>query len=441
MHRTLRYVALALLIGTVWAEMDMSGPKEFHPINVTSKSFHWILTLILLFMVPSVASAFLWAEVDHVATILHAISLFYSTCESLFMDFPDNVDNHENLASKGTSWFLTWMLVATLFVGTAVNGTNAVLNRWFKTKSDSYGSLRLLRRIYKIISVATAVTGWVRVCMAPVALFGFCYGASTGQCIAHGIMGSAFIFYGFVLAWVLLIPWIRKRSLSSGNDSKSQEFWDSSLMCLWGIINTFTEHRWGKEAWSHGDYQHTAMGLIWWCGGLLGMWLSRENGKRSIVSAILLIVTGYAMSQHSQHLELSTKVHGMFGLALMAGGFSRIIEISFLLSDKGCSKDGVILTFQHLPPMSLVMSGVLFMSANEEQLQLVHDLGADHSSYIMVVCGAGFMIYLWILILLSLYLRLIGYDSDGELSPNGYGNITTEEAEFELSELSGQDDY
>lgn len=436
----MKLAAMALLIAAVWAEMDMSGPKEFHPINAMSKSFHWIFTLAILLMTTSVASVFTFAEVDHVATILHLICLVYSAYEAILWDFPDNIDKHENRTSKGTVWFLTWELALTLFVGTAVNGSNVVLNRWFKAKSDSYASLRLLRRLYKTLSVTSALTGWVRVCLAPVALFGFCYGASTGQCIAHGIMGSAFIFYGFVLAWVLIIPWIRKHSLTPGTNAKSQEFWDSSLMCLWGIVNTFTEHRWGKEGWSHGDYQHTAMGIIWWCGGLLGMWLSRKNGQRSLLPAILLIFTGYAMSQHAQHLQISTKVHAMFGLALMAGGLSRIIEISFLLRDKGCSADGLVLTFQHLPPLSLVMSGLLFMSANEEQLQLVHDLGADHSSYIMVVCGGGFLIYLWMLLLLAMYLKLVGYDYDGELTRHGYGGLgSSEEAEFELSEMSSDE--
>lgn len=442
MRPVFRLAAVALLLGVVLAEMDMSGPKEFHPINPTSKSFHWIITMVVLLMLPSVASAFAFAEVEHVASIIHLICFVYSTYESLFLDFPDNKDNHENRTSKGTSIFLSWELALTLFVGTAVNGTNVIINRWFKEKSDGYGSLRILRRLYKILSVTTALTGWVRVCLAPVALFGFCYGASTGQCIAHGIMGTAFIFYGFVLTWVLIIPWIRKHTLTPGSSAKSQEFWDSSLMCLWGIVNTFTEHRWGREAWSHGDYQHTAMGIIWWCGGLLGMWLSRKNGQRSLVPAILLIFTGYAMSQHAQHLELSTKVHAMFGLTLMAGGLSRIIEISFLLKDKGCHTDGLVLTFQHLPPLSLVMSGLLFMSANEEQLLLVHDLGADHSSYIMVVCGAGFMIYLWMLVVLAIYLRLVGYDYDGELARHGYGGLAaTEEGEFELSELSGDEGH
>lgn len=147
------------------------------------------------------------------------------------------------------------------------------------------------------------------------------------------------------------------------------------------------------------------------------------------------------MSEHSQHLVISTKVHGLFGLVLMSGGLSRIVEICFLLNDNGATENGKILTFQHIPPFSLVLSGILFMSANEEQLNLVHDLGADHSSYILVVSGAGFLIYLWMQMLLTLYLHLVGYDENGELSKlDGYANITSDDVDnFELDDLSDED--
>lgn len=437
---TVSLAVLALVLADDDMGMDMGEKVEFHPKNATSKSFHWIFTLAILLILNSVGSVLAFAEVYHLGSVIQTIALIYSAIESLFLDFPDNVDNHENRTSKGTSWFLTWELGATVFLGTLINGSNVIVNKFWPNMASSFlHSSRHLRRAYKILSFTSVLTGWVRVCLAPVALFGFCYGISTGQCIAHGIMGSSFILYGFVLTWVLTIPWIRNHQRLSGNPNvKSQEFYDSSIMCLWGIINTFTEHRWGREEWNHGDYQHTSMGIIWWCGGLLGMWLSRKNNTRSVVPALLLIYTGWAMSEHSQHLVISTKVHALFGIVLMSGGLSRIIEISILLRDNSCSETGKILTFQHIPPFSLVLSGVLFMSANEEQLQLVHDLGADHSSYILTVSGAGFMIYLWMQVLITFYLRLVGYDENGELhSITGYSNITaSNDDNFELDDIS-----
>lgn len=418
--------------------MDMGEKVEFHPVNPLSKSFHFIVSVSILLITSSIASVLAFAEVFNIASFLHIIILAYSVVEAIFLPFPDT-NNHENRTSKGTIWFLTWELAATAFCGTLISGTNVIVNRVLKRKSEPLASSRAIIRVYKTLAFTSVLTGWVRVCMAPVALFGFCYGHSTGQCIAHGIMGSSFILYGFVLLWVLLVPWIRNHQKLNGNpNKKSQDFWDSSLMCLWGIVNTFTEHRWGREEWSHGDYQHTSMGIVWWCGGLLGMWLSRKNGVRNVVPAVLLIYTGYAMSQHAQHLVISTKVHAMFGMVLMTGGLTRIIEICFVLKDGASSDSGKVMIAQHFPPFCLVMSGLLFMSANEEQLQLVNDLGADHSSYILVVSGAGFLIYLWMNMLVALYLRLVGYDEDGELTRfTGYANIAGDnEQDFELDDLS-----
>lgn len=68
---------------------------------------------------------------------------------------------------------------------------------------------------------------------------------------------------------------------------KSQEYLDSWVIMLWGIVNTFTEHHdaWNKN-WSHKDMQHTMMGVLWWAGGALGIFLSR-GGKRSFVPAVM----------------------------------------------------------------------------------------------------------------------------------------------------------
>ncbi|KAI5950777.1 hypothetical protein KGF54_003851 [Candida jiufengensis] len=417
-------------------EMDMDEDlPEFHPINASSKSFHWIITLFILLIIPSISTSLAFANRFHWSLLLQYIATSYSVVESLFLDFPDNVDNHENRTSKGTSWFLSIVLGITIFLGTLLNGSNLVINKFYPHLSKHYNEYGLMAKIYKIFSLLIVLTGWVRVCMAPIALFGFCYGRHTGQCIAHGIMGSAFILYSFVLSLVLVVPWIRKHQLHSSNaqNLKSQEFYDSTIMMLWGIVNTFTEHRWGKEGWNMGDYQHTAMGIIWWGGGLLGMYLSRNN-QRTFIPALLLIFTGYSMSQHAQHLQISTKVHSVFGIALMSAGVTRIIEIVFVLKDKACSESGKILSFQYLPPFCLTLSGILFMSATEEQLQLVHDLGSDHSAYILVVSAAAFLIYLWILLCIWLYLKLVGYNEDGEMYNQGYNNIGTEE--FELGDVS-----
>jgi hypothetical protein len=96
------------------------------------------------------------------------------------------------------------------------------------------------------------------------------------------------------------------------------------------------------------------MGVIWWCAGLAGVWLSRKRDggpKRNFIPGFVILITGWAMSAHPQHLPLSTMVHTVFGYTLMAAGFTRIIEVSFVLRDANTiSEDGDANSFQYIPP-------------------------------------------------------------------------------------------
>ncbi|RJE26019.1 integral membrane protein [Aspergillus sclerotialis] len=291
-------------------------------------------------------------------------------------------------------------------------------------------------RIRKVIVIAHGILGkampivsWAQMLFGGITMMGFCREDHLGQCLAHFIMGSAFIAYGILLTILLLVGqfWLRRTG-------RSQEFFDSLIIALWGCVNTFTEHRWGQP-WAHNDLQHTTMGIVWWCAGLLGMWLSRSrNGrpKRNLIPAIVIFLTGYAMSGHPQHLEISTMIHAIFGYTLMAAGLTRIIEISFVLKDKGTlSPDGSDPnSFQFLPPYLLYASGFLFMGATEEQMQLLHDAGITHVSYILILYSIAFILFLFVNVLLHIYAvhawpesanpqASRNYDEDGQRPKNG----------------------
>ncbi|PYH88447.1 hypothetical protein BO71DRAFT_403848 [Aspergillus ellipticus CBS 707.79] len=276
-----------------------------------------------------------------------------------------------------------------------------------------YLKLHLLKgihgRIRRFIVVAHGVVGkampvasWVQMLFGGITAMGFCRDDHLGQCLAHFIMGSAFIAYGILLTILLLVGqfWLRRTG-------RSQEFFDSLIIAAWGCVNTFTEHRWGGP-WVHNDLQHTTMGIVWWCAGLLGIWLSRKrNGrpKRNLIPALVILLTGYAMSAHPQNLMISTMIHSIFGYTLMAAGITRIIEISFVLKDKGSvSTDGSDTnSFQYLPPFLLYASGFLFMGATEEQMQLLNDAGITHVSYVLILYSIAFVLFLFVNVLLHIY--------------------------------------
>ncbi|BEI95079.1 hypothetical protein CcaverHIS631_0100280 [Cutaneotrichosporon cavernicola] len=229
-----------------------------------------------------------------------------------------------------------------------------------------------IRRVHGPLGMAFPIIGWTQIIMGVVTALGFCRGGEINQCLAHYIMGSAFIAYAAILVIMLNLggAWLQRRGCS-------QEMLDSSVILVWGIINTFTEHQGGP--WTHKDMQHTMMGVLWWAGGLLGVFLSRK-GKRSFVPAI----------------------HAMFGYALILAGALRVVEVCFVLHD-GATPSPTVRIFQHLPPYLLVLSGITFISATNEEMKNANALGIDHVTYALFDFSLSFLVYLVITFLVHLY--------------------------------------
>ncbi|KAI0367628.1 hypothetical protein BV20DRAFT_1000356 [Pilatotrama ljubarskyi] len=292
-------------------------------------------------------------------------------------------------------------------------------------------------RLHGVVGKAYPILGWVQMLFGAITFGGYCRGDNLGQCLAHYIMGSGFIAYGTIMAILLLVgeAWVRR-------SGRSPDWWDSWVIMLWGIVNTFTEHR--GTTWSVKDMQHTILGVLCmssillcsyntvlnmstssgWAGGILGIFLSRNN-QRSVVPALIIILTGWAMSDHAQALMLSTKVHAIFGYTLMSAGLARIIEMCFVApkytqdivdgdghsehtldgsrEDPAPSTSSPSRAFRHLPPFLLVASGLLFMSATDEELHFVNDNGMDHVTYILIMFSIAFILYALIVSLINLY--------------------------------------
>ncbi|KAL5637024.1 hypothetical protein ACGC1H_000862 [Rhizoctonia solani] len=296
--------------------------------------------------------------------------------------------------------------------------------------------------VHGIIGKSWLAIGWTQMLLGAIVLRGYCGKEELGQCLAHYIMGSAFIGYGVLLAAVLLAGggriWYGKRWRDGGKGEKvvsprSQEWWDGWVIMLWGIVNTFTEHHGPLTKWSHKDMQHTTLGVIWWAGGALAIFLAR-NGKRTIVPALIIIMTGWAMSSHSQAMEISTKVHTIFGVVLMSAGVARIIEITFVLKDAASvadvqptrarnAKPVEIQAFQHLPPFLLVSGGVLFMSATDEELKAVVGIEMDHVTYVLLMLSLAFVIYLYANLLFHIYASS-GRNATGTKQPESTAGYT-----------------
>ncbi|KAI1080792.1 hypothetical protein F5B20DRAFT_538966 [Whalleya microplaca] len=305
---------------------------------------------------------------------------------------------------------------------------------------------RFVKLGHGIIGKALPVLSWTQMLFGGITALGFCQGDHLGQCLAHFIMGSAFIAYGTILTILLLVGqlWLKRTG-------RSQEFFDSAVIAAWGCVNTFTEHRWGT-AWVKNDWQHTTMGIVWWAAGLAGVWLSKDRDgrpQRNFIPGFVLLITGWAMSAHPQELMISAETHKMFGYTLMAAGVTRIIEVSFVVRDRtGISEDGrQSNSFQYVPVFLLYASGFLFMGATEEQMLLVAGSGMDHVAYILILYSLAFLVFLFVNILINVYDRNAipalpnkGLEN-GRLGPRLNGNVPVSDAqEFELEGLMSDDE-
>lgn len=405
-----------LIIGICMA-MNMDEPTasaEFQRNSLHQdwvyKTLHFLISMFILIAISSIASVFIIGNKLKHGLIIQIACFIYLLIEVMFLPFND-WNGYENVSSRGVGIFLIFFYILVISIGIIICRLKKVNdnNGWMSLNEENQGmETSILKRrtilVYKFTSCLLVLNGIIKLGMNAISMLGFCYDSHTGQCNAHGIMGISFMLYGFLLLMMLILPWLRNNS-----GKYSQEFYDSMVIMIWGIINTFTEHRpW--EPWSHGDYQHTSMGIIFWACGMLGVLLSLGR-KRNFLPALTLIFTGYAMSEHVQELVISTKVHGFFGNVLMVGGMCRILEISFLLNDGDGLRDR-ILSFQYIPPFALVLAGVLFMGANEEQLELIVNIGADHSSYILVLVSGACVVYMWMVMLLRWYLNMVNEKVD-----------------------------
>ncbi|KAI2643574.1 hypothetical protein GGS21DRAFT_486095 [Xylaria nigripes] len=307
-----------------------------------------------------------------------------------------------------------------------------------------------IRRIVKfghgIVGKALPVFAWTQMLFGGITALGFCQGDHVGQCLAHLIMGSAFISYGILLTILLLAGqlWLKRTG-------RSQEFFDSAVITAWGIINTFTEHRWGTE-WVQNDWQHTTMGIIWWCAGMVGIWLSKDRDgrpQRNFIPGFVILITGWAFGSHPQHKMISGEVHKMYGYTLMAAGATRIIEIAFVLQDRpSLSADGrQTNSFQYIPVFLLYASGLMFMGATEEQMELVANSRMDHISYVLILFSLAALLFLFTLLLIHVYERNVRTDalqqegSTRRLVPRSSGHVPIRDAnEFELEGLISDDE-
>lgn len=251
----------------------------------------------------------------------------------------------------------------------------------------------LVQRFHFYLGCCFPIVSWTQLVLGGITGLRICFGTHTGQCVSHMLVGSAFVFHGIFLLLMIHFgqPWLSRRGLS-------QEFLDSCVLTGWGVVKTFTEHGLffsGGKVWSHRDTQNTVLGIFWAITGSLGIYLSRGR-RRSIIPAFIIIVTGWTLSSHEQSSPYSNLVHDVFGYTLMAAGLSKLSDVYFPDHHNTVSRI-------HLTPFLLTVSGVMFLSATDQQLRIILVKQIDHPTYALIQISVSAIIYFFVNLLISLY--------------------------------------
>ena len=121
--------------------------------------------------------------------------------------------------------------------------------------------------IHKVIGRMFILLTWTQVILGFVTYTGTCQGESMGNCLAHYIKGSIFVWYGILTFARYLGCWAEYgwawNDVAPEKNVISFSLLEASIVFAYGITNTFLEHTGKSAEWNHRDLQHASLAFMW----------------------------------------------------------------------------------------------------------------------------------------------------------------------------------
>ncbi|KAF8558838.1 hypothetical protein OG21DRAFT_1432523 [Imleria badia] len=225
---------------------------------------------------------------------------------------------------------------------------------------------------------------------------GGCRDSYINGCLAHLIKGGIFWCYGlFTFARFLgshsEMGWAW--NISPIRNTISAEFVESTVIFLYGITNTWMERFGAKpgDPYTTKQVQHISIAVMFWFAGLVGMGMESKRVRRWLAAsakaalgsarvveppsyrasfnpfpALVIGVTGAAMSAHAQAYVFQVQIHELWGWLLL--GFSVLRCLTYFFVWLGPPKS----VLPSRPPTEalgsffLACGGLMFMLSTEE---------------------------------------------------------------------------
>ncbi|KAG9317603.1 hypothetical protein JVU11DRAFT_1812 [Chiua virens] len=225
----------------------------------------------------------------------------------------------------------------------------------------------LLRRIaqgaYATLERVLVFAAFGMVLSGIVTYTGGCRDSYINNCLAHLIKGGIFWCYGlFTFARFLgshsEMGWAW--NISPIGNTISAEFVESTVIFLYGISNTWME-RFGAKAgdpYTTKQVQHVSIAVMFWFAGLIGMGMESRRVRRWLAAsataslgsarpssipeppsyrasfnpfpALVIGVTGAAMSAHAQAYVFQVQIHQLWGWLLLGFSVLRCLTYFFV---------------------------------------------------------------------------------------------------------------
>ncbi|KDQ64713.1 hypothetical protein JAAARDRAFT_188016 [Jaapia argillacea MUCL 33604] len=235
---------------------------------------------------------------------------------------------------------------------------------------------RIGHGVFATLERALVFAGFVQVLSGIVVYTGGCRESFINNCLAHLIKGGIFWCYGLVtfaryLGSFSELGWAWNRPPRNEGKYPTAEFVESLVIFLYGVTNTWMERFGAKpgDPYSTKQVQHIGIAVMFWFAGLVGMglesrrvrrWLaaastaslvngaSVTNGKKSQqfreavaeppsysasfnpFPALVIGVTGLAMSAHYQEYLFQVQIHQLWGWLLAGFSVLRFLTYFFL---------------------------------------------------------------------------------------------------------------
>ncbi|TFY76364.1 hypothetical protein EWM64_g7648 [Hericium alpestre] len=263
----------------------------------------------------------------------------------------------------------------------------------------------LLRRVGRIafgtLERVLVFAGFIEFLTGSVLYTGICRENYVNGCLAHLIKGGIFWCYGLATFARFLgsfsdLGWAWNRV--PVGDNVSAEFVESAVIFVYGITNTWME-RFGAnpgDPYTTKEVQHISIAVMFWFAGLLGMsiesrclrrWfaavstaaLKKENASREAVAepasysgsfnpfpALVIGITGAAMSAHHQTYQFQVEIHMLWGYLLSAFAVLRCLTYFFLWMGPPRSVLPSRPPTEALASFFLACGGLVFIFSDEE---------------------------------------------------------------------------